>query len=158
MSGDKEIEDRVTKRNFLRAVGAGATGLAGLYAINTAELLGVGGQSSSNSNPKDQNIDYSISDPSQVRGYLDSEVIGNPERQQEWEALFSQNYNAETGEFFPGEDIDLESVDIVYNDSPGEDSGYRVTSELERQTQRSDWQWFEHDETAEDVLEYFGEL
>ena len=103
-------------------------------------------------------VDYSVSDPSQVRGYLEDDVIGNPEKEQEWEALVSQNYNPDTGEFFPGEDIDFESLDVVYDDGPGQDSAYRVTSELDGQSQKDEWIPFEHDETAEDVLEYFGEL
>lgn len=158
MSGSEEIEDRVTKRNFLRAVGAGATGFAGLYAIGVADLLGVDNRSSSMASSDEQNsVEYTISDTEEIGNYLESDVIGNQELEQEWTGLLS-NYDPESGEFFPGEDIELESIDLVYDDRPGEDSGYRITSELDGQTQRSDWEIFEHDETAEEALEYFGGL
>jgi hypothetical protein len=144
------------KRKTLAAVG-GFLGGGALTASVYDAFDGEGSAAQSTGGVSTQAIEYNISNLDRLSTYLEDAVIGNKMLEQEWGSLLA-NYDAESNEFFPDEDINLESIDVVYDDSPGGDSGYRTTADLNGRSQKSDWIYFEHDETAKNALEHFGEL
>lgn len=144
------------KRKTLAAVG----GVLGAGALTTGAYDAVDEEDSAAQLADSSSaitVEQSISNLGQIGNYLEDEVTGNRMLEQEWRSLLS-NYRPESGEFFPDEDITLESIDVVYDSSPGGNSGYRTVAALNGKSQKSDWIYFEHDETAEDAVEYFGEL
>ncbi len=90
----------------------------------------------------------------QIGDYL--EGLSRVERD-EWEALWNA-YNKDENEFYPESDLGLARVDIRYFEDPTEASNYRAVTEDNGRKIRLDPVNFEHDETAREALEYFGEL
>lgn len=143
-----EKNRKITRRRFL-----GGAALVGGLAAGGA-LLG-----SNSGDSTQQQEDYvvneaTINNTAEIGNYLEGLTS---RMQEEWSALVNV-YDEESGEFFPDQDINLNGVDIRYREDPDIDSDYRINSEIEGNLDRSDWQPFEHDETAEDALEHFGEL
>lgn len=138
-----------------RALLAGGAGLFATAAFGGA-YLGTRDSDTTGSQTTDfQMVEASISDVEGLGNYL--EDLSSRELQ-EWSALANQ-YDESSGEFFPDQDINLQGIDLIYNEDRGEKSGYRTNAEIAGdEEQYSVWQWFEHDETAKDALEHFGEL
>lgn len=151
--GEPDIDHN--KRKTLAAMGGILGG--GALTASAYDAVDGGGTVQSVGGKSTEAVEYNISDLGKLGTYFEEEVIGNRMLEQEWGDLLA-NYNPQSDEFFTEEDINLQSVDVVYDDRPREDSGYRTTAELNGQSQKSDWVYFEHDETARNALEYFGEL
>lgn len=146
MGADSGIDRRTALRN-LRNIGL-ALGVVG--ASGGAAYLGT--QAAQNT---PSTVESTLTENSQIEDYIEGELIGNQMLEQEWSGLLNI-YDSDTGEFFSEEEgRNLQSLSIAYNDAPGEDSAYRLT---DTNDMRTDWTVFEHDETAEKALEYFGEL
>jgi hypothetical protein len=126
------------------------------YGKNDIDGFGLVGDQPENSvsGTDSELVEASISDVEGLGNYL--EDLSDRDLQ-EWSALWSQ-YDESSAEFFPDQDISLQGIDIVYNEDRGKNSGYRTNAEISGEEQYSDWQWFEHDETAQDALEHFGEI
>lgn len=152
--GAKEAIDDIADPKYTRRHVLGALGLG---AATTAAGAGVMAATLNDSGSDTGTLEANVSNTGEIGSYLEDAVIGNEMLEQEWGSLLA-NYDAESNEFFPDEDINLESIDVVYDDSPGGNSGYRTTADLNGRSQKSDWIYFEHDETAKNALEHFGEL
>ena len=102
-----------------------------------------------------QLVEASINDVDAIGNYL--EGLSKRERD-EWSTLWNV-YDPEENEFFSGQDnINLDGVEIVFNEDPGTDSKYHLVSTIDGNRDVSDPQHFEHDSAAENALKHFGEL
>lgn len=145
-----EKNRKITRRRLL-AGGAGIGALAFGGAFLGTQNSGNGGSSA----PQYETTEASINDVSGIGSYL--EGLTRRERE-EWSTLWNV-YDPETDEFFPDQDnINLNGIDIRHRGNPDLDSDYRLETEIEGNQDLSDWQTFEHDETARDAVEHFGEL
>lgn len=145
-----EKNRKITRRRLILG-GAGVGALAFGGAFLGTQNSGSGGSSA----PQYETTEASINDVDGIGNYL--EGLTRRERE-EWSTLWNK-YDPETDEFFSGQDnINLNGIDIRHRDDPDLDSDYRLETEIEGNEDLSDWQTFEHDETAKDALEHFGEL
>ena len=154
-SVDEVLENnrRLSRRRWLK-------GAAGVGTLAFGGAL-VGSQfnesSGSEGSPEPQYVttEASISDVDGIGNYLE----GLTRRQrEEWSTLWNA-YDPENGEFFSDQDkIDLNGIDIRHRENPDIDSDYRLESDIDDNQDFSDWQTFEHNETARNALEHFGEL
>lgn len=77
--------------------------------------------------------------------------------QRQWQAVYN-DWDENEQEFYAQDERVLEGMDVTYREDPDRRSEYRATIELEDEEVLTDWQSFEHDESARDALEYFGDL
>lgn len=160
-----EIEDSVDevleknrkisrRRLLLGGAGIGALAFGGAFVGSQSSNDSRGGAGGA-TEPQYETTEASINDVSGIGSYL--EGLTKRERE-EWSTLWNV-YDPETDEFFSDQDnINLNGIDIRHRDDPDLDSDYRLETEIEGNEDFSDWQTFEHDETARDALEHFGEL
>lgn len=145
-----EKNRKMSRRRWMK----GAAGV-GVLAFGGAFLGTQGSENEGGSIPQYQTTEASITDVDGIGNYL--EGLTRRERE-EWSALWNK-YDSEEDEFFAGQDnINLNGADIRHREDPDMDSDYRLATEIDGNEDFSNWQTFEHDETAKDALEHFGEL
>lgn len=150
-----EKNRKISRRRLLLGGAGVAAAAAGGAFIGTQGSNNNAGGAGGNTGPDYTTTEASITDVSGIGNYL--EGLTRRERE-EWSALWNV-YDSEEDEFFPDQDnINLNGIGIRHREDPDMDSDYRLETVIDGNEDLSDWQTFEHDETAEDALEHFGEL
>jgi hypothetical protein len=145
----------LTRRQAM-AIGAGGVlaTVGGIWAVGESEGWGDTGTSSGRSGSNVSSA--SITNVNQIGSYLEDEVMGNDMLSAEanWGDLLNE-YDSESGEFFPESDRTLEGLDITLN--PDSHSEYGVSTGINGKTEY-ETRPLREDKAAESALEYFGEL